>query len=103
MKKENSKRNYIGKVILAFALGLVLITFIRYMSYGGMGTGTQVNTEEFMKAAEKVDDIKIPENVKIVARQIDIPAKKLHNIVGDFVHLQSGSLKGSIEWFLRWI
>lgn len=43
------------------------MAFIRYISYGGMNSGTQVNNEEFLKVAEEIDDIAIPENVKIFA------------------------------------
>lgn len=67
MKKENAKKHYIGKVILAFAVGAILVTFIRYISFGGMNAGIQLNNEEFIKVAEEVNDIEIPENVKIVA------------------------------------
>ena len=67
MKKDHAKKLYIGKIIVAFLLGAVIMTFIRYISYGGMNTGTQVNNEEFLKVAEEIDDIALPENVKIFA------------------------------------
>ena len=66
-KKDNTNGHYIGKVILAFLVGAVIMTFIRYISYGGMNAGRQVNHEEFMEVAEGIDDIEIPENVKIFA------------------------------------
>ena len=67
MKKDHAKKLYIGKIIVAFLLGAVIMAFIRYISYGGMNPGTQVNNEEFLKVAEEIDDIAIPENVKIFA------------------------------------
>ena len=67
MKKENGKMRYIGKIIAAFLFGAAIMIFVRYISYGGMNIGTQVNNEEFLKAAEETDDILIPENVKIFA------------------------------------
>ena len=67
MKKNNGKKGYIGKVLLAFLLGAAVMTFVRYISYGGMSTGEQVNYEEFQKVAANISDIKIPENVKIFA------------------------------------
>lgn len=66
-KMDNTSGHYIGKVILAFLVGAAIMTFIRYISYGGMNTGKQVNHEEFIKVAEEIDDIAIPEDVKIVA------------------------------------
>ena len=65
MKKDNTKTRYIGKIIVAFLAGAAIMAFIRYISYGGMNSGIQVNNEEFLKVAEEIDDIAIPENVKI--------------------------------------
>ena len=67
MKKDHAKKRYIGKIIVAFLFGAAIMTFIRYISYGGMNSGTQVNNEEFLKVAEEIDDIAIPENVKVFA------------------------------------
>ena len=67
MKKDHAKKRYIGKIIVAFLFGAAIMAFIRYISYGGMNSGTQVNNEEFLKVAEEIDDIAIPENVKIFA------------------------------------
>ena len=59
MKKDHAKKRYIGKIIVAFLFGAAIMTFIRYISYGGMNSGTQVNNEEFLKVAEEIDDIAI--------------------------------------------
>lgn len=67
MKKDNAKQHYVGMVILAFLIGAAVMIFIRYISYGGMNTGRQVNHDEFMEVAKDIDDIVIPENVKILA------------------------------------
>lgn len=66
-EKDHAKKRYIGKIIVAFLFGAAIVAFIRYISYGGMNSGTQVNNEEFLKVAEEIDDIAIPENVKIFA------------------------------------
>lgn len=67
MKKKNNKRHFIVEVILAFIFGAAVMTAVRYISYGGMNTGMQVNHKEFLGVAEEIEDITIPENVKIVA------------------------------------
>lgn len=67
MKKNHGKKRHIGMVIMAFLLGVAVMTFIRYISYGGMNTGAQVNHEEFQKVAANISDIKIPQNVKVFA------------------------------------
>ena len=67
MKKDHAKKRYIGKIIVAFLFGAAIMAFIRYISYGSMNSGTQVNNEEFLKVAEEIDDIAIPKNVKIFA------------------------------------
>ena len=67
MKKENAKMRYIGKIIAVFLFGAAIMVFVRYISYGGMNLGTQVNNEEFLKVAGEIDDIVISENVKIFA------------------------------------
>ena len=59
MKKDHAKKRYIGKIIVAFLFGAAIMSFIRYISYGGMNSGTQVNNEEFLKVAEEIDDIAI--------------------------------------------
>ena len=60
MKKDHEKKRYIGKIIVAFLFGAAIMAFIRYISYGGMNSGTQVNNEEFLKVAEEIDDIASP-------------------------------------------
>ena len=67
MKKDHAKMRYIGKIIVAFLFGAAIMVFVRYISYGGMNLGTQVNHEEFLKVAEEIYAIVIPENVKIFA------------------------------------
>ena len=52
MKKDHAKKRYIGKIIVAFLFGAAIMAFIRYISYGGMNSGTQVYNEEFLKVAE---------------------------------------------------
>ena len=59
MKKDHAKKRYIGKIIVAFLFGAAIMSFIRYISYGGMNSGIQVNNEEFLKVAEEIDDIAI--------------------------------------------
>ena len=41
MKKDHAKKRYIGKIIVAFLFGAAIMAFIRYISYGGMNSGTQ--------------------------------------------------------------
>lgn len=54
-------------MIAFFVVGAFIMTGIRYLTYGGLSLGSQVNNEEFTKYAATVDDILIPENVKIIA------------------------------------
>lgn len=63
----NKKKGHFIRIAVAFVLGAVVMTSIRYFSYGGMNTGSQVNQEAFSEAAGSVSDVVIPENVKIVA------------------------------------
>ena len=67
MKNKKVKKRYIGKMIAFFVVGAFIMTGIRYLTYGGLSLGSQVNNEEFTKYAATVDDILIPENVKIIA------------------------------------
>lgn len=67
MRKKNGKKKYLVEIAVAFLFGAVLMSVIRYISYGGMNSGMQVNNEEFLKTAAGVSEISIPENVKIVA------------------------------------
>ena len=48
-EKNNTKKRYIGKIIAAFLFGAVIMLVVRYITYGGMNTGTQVNNEEFQE------------------------------------------------------
>lgn len=62
-KKKHSRIWAVAGIIL---LGIVAVGSI-YSHFGGFGTGPCADETEFMQCADQVDNIKIPENTKIVA------------------------------------
>lgn len=60
-KKRNILTIILSLLVVVVVLGLV------YSHYGGFGTGKCADTEEFSRYAGTLDDIAIPEHVRIVA------------------------------------
>ena len=63
MKKKN--RNILI-IILSLLVAVLVLGFI-YSHYGGFGTGKCADTEAFSRYAGTLDDISIPEHVRIIA------------------------------------
>ena len=63
MKKKN--RNILI-IILSLLVAVVVLGLI-YSHYGGFGTGKCADTEAFSQYAGTLDDISIPEHVRIIA------------------------------------
>lgn len=61
--KKRIKKRYIVFGIF----GITFIAALIFMHFGGFSTGKNINPQEFSKYARNIEDIKIPENVKIIA------------------------------------
>lgn len=67
MKKVSKRRSKVAELImLCLFVVLALVTSI-FMYFGGFGTGESGKPEEFAAYAGKVEDISIPESVRIIA------------------------------------
>lgn len=64
--KKRTKRSKIRSIIFGL-LGVIVLVALIFMRFGGFSTGKNINPEEFTKYAQSVDNIKIPENSKIIA------------------------------------
>jgi len=64
--KKRTKRSKIRSIILGL-LGVIVLVALIFMRFGGFSTGKNINPEEFAKYAQSVDNIKIPENSKVIA------------------------------------
>lgn len=64
--KKRTKRSKIRSIIFGL-LGVIVLVALIFMRFGGFSTGKNINPEEFAKYAQSVDNIKIPENSKIIA------------------------------------
>lgn len=64
--KKRTKRSKIKSIIFGL-LGVIVLVALIFMRFGGFSTGKNINSEEFAKYAQSVDNIKIPENSKIIA------------------------------------
>lgn len=63
MNKKRFKKRYI---IFGF-FGLLFVAALIFMHFGGFCTGENIAPQEFSQYAQDIEDIKIPENIKIVA------------------------------------
>lgn len=55
------------KKITLFLIIVIIILACTFMHFGGLNTGKSLDKEEFKKYAQEIKNIKIRENVKIVA------------------------------------
>ena len=62
-KKQGFKKR--GILIPLLVIGMIMVGV--FLHFGGFGTGESINPEEFKKVARSIDDIEIPENVRIIA------------------------------------
>ena len=62
-KKQGFKKR--GILIPLLVIGMIMAGV--FLHFGGFGTGESINPEEFKKVARSIDDIEIPENVRIIA------------------------------------
>ena len=62
-KKKGIKKRY----VIFGVLGILIILAVIFMHFGGFSTGKNINPEEVKKYAQKIEDIRIPENAKIIA------------------------------------
>ncbi len=64
----NKKRKHFKIRYLVFSLlGLLLVSALIFMHFGGFSTGGNASPEEFATYAQPVENITIPENAKIIA------------------------------------
>ncbi|MGL6174712.1 MAG: erythromycin esterase family protein [Cellulosilyticaceae bacterium] len=64
--KKRTKHSKLWRIVFGI-LGVIVLIALIFMHFGGFVTGENVNLEEFMKYAQSVEDITIPEKVKIIA------------------------------------
>lgn len=64
MKKK--RHPWIWRILLCI-LVILIATALTFMHFGGFNTGKSANSEELMTYAKSVDEITIPENVKVIA------------------------------------
>ena len=62
---KTRKRNIL--IVLLSLLAAVIVLGVIYSHYGGFGTGKCADTEEFSHYAGTLDDISVPEQVRIIA------------------------------------
>ncbi len=62
MKKKN-----IGVKVALSLLGIAVVAGFTFSHFGGFGTGPCADTDEFAKYATGVEDIQVPEHVRIIA------------------------------------
>lgn len=53
--------------IFFILLGLIILSTLIFMHFGGFSTGENISTEEFAKYAQSIDNITVPEGAKIIA------------------------------------
>ena len=63
---DKKKHSILWKVVLSI-VAIILVVGGIFSHFGGFGTGSCANTEEFAKYASQITDIKIPQNTRIVA------------------------------------
>ena len=63
---KRSKR-FKKRYIIFGLLGMILVSVLIFMRFGGFSTGESANSEEFATYAKSVEEITIPENSKIIA------------------------------------
>ena len=66
MKQNKKKKNVVIRAVLLLVLVAVIITGCIFSHFGGFGTGPCADTEEFVKYAGQIEDIKIPEGTRFV-------------------------------------
>lgn len=64
--KKRTKHSKIRCIVFGL-LGVIVWIALIFMHFGGFSTGENANPEEFMKYAQLVEDITVPENAKIIA------------------------------------
>ena len=64
--KKRTKHSKIWCIVFGL-LGVIVLIVLIFMHFGGFSTGENVNPEEFVKYAQSVEDITVPENAKIIA------------------------------------
>ena len=64
----NKNKKKIKKRYIFLGIFLVLFIIVRvFMYFGGFSTGKNINPQEFLKYTQDIENINIPENVKIIA------------------------------------
>ena len=66
MKNKKTRRFKIRYIVFGL-LGVMALAALVFMRFGGLGTGENVNPEEFLAYAEPVENITVPESAKIIA------------------------------------
>ena len=64
--KKRTKHSKIWCIVFGL-LGVIVLIVLIFMHFGGFSTGENANPEEFVKYAQSVEDITVPENAKIIA------------------------------------
>ena len=64
--KKRTKHSKIWCIVCGL-LGVVVLTALIFMHFGGFSTGENANPEEFAKYAQSVEAITIPDDAKIIA------------------------------------
>lgn len=64
--KKRTKHSKIWCIVFGL-LGVIALIVLIFMHFGGFSTGENANPEEFVKYAQSVEDITVPENAKIIA------------------------------------
>ena len=64
--KKRTKHSKIWCIVFGL-LGVIVLIVLIFMHFGGFSTGKNANPEEFVKYAQSVEDITVPENAKIIA------------------------------------
>ena len=64
----NKNKKKIKKRYIFLGIFLVLFIIVRvFMYFGGFSTGKNIDPQEFLKYSQDIENINIPENVKIIA------------------------------------
>lgn len=64
--KKRTKHSKIWYIVFAL-LGVMVLAMLIFMHFGGFNTGKNINPEEFVKYAQSVENITIPESTQIIA------------------------------------
>lgn len=61
------RKHFKMRYIVFGLLGLILVATLIFMHFGGFSTGENASPEEFATYAQRVENVTIPENAKIIA------------------------------------